>query len=138
MAVIRFSIRGEPVPKGAVKHFFTKGRMHGYLKKETREGMENVRAQIVQQLPKDFVPFDAPLRAVVRFIRAPPKCRRKKNLRPEDLYPGRRPDLDNYLKLLWDACNGVIFTDDARIVELDAAKKFGDVQGIEVMVGELE
>ena len=33
------------------------------------------------------------------------------------------PDLDNVQKLLWDACKGIIFKDDAQIVDLYAHKK---------------
>ena len=36
--------------------------------------------------------------------------------------PLSTPDLDNAQKILWDACKGIIFKDDAQIVNLHAEK----------------
>ena len=33
-------------------------------------------------------------------------------------------DLDNYLKLIFDAMNSVVFLDDAQIISIHAAKRF--------------
>jgi Holliday junction resolvase RusA-like endonuclease len=43
-----------------------------------------------------------------------------------------RGDLDNYIKALWDGCNGVVWVDDKQIVECHATKEFG-VTGYIVM-----
>jgi|SRR5215469_176828 len=36
-----------------------------------------------------------------------------------------KPDLDNIVKQIKDACKGVVYTDDARISELHARKVYG-------------
>ena len=36
-----------------------------------------------------------------------------------------RPDLDNFLKAVLDACNGIVFFDDAQITEINARKIYG-------------
>lgn len=41
-------------------------------------------------------------------------------------YPTSRPDLDNYLKALLDAFNGVVLKDDSQVVEFFARKQYGD------------
>ncbi|MAH46402.1 Holliday junction resolvase [Candidatus Pacearchaeota archaeon] len=40
--------------------------------------------------------------------------------------PTGRPDLDNLIKLLADAMNGVVFKDDSQIVHLEARKDYCD------------
>lgn len=35
-----------------------------------------------------------------------------------------RGDLDNYVKALWDGCNGKVWGDDKQIVECHATKQF--------------
>lgn len=49
-----------------------------------------------------------------------------------------KPDLDNYIKSTLDALNGVIWTDDATIVELNTSKWYADDPRIEIEVKELK
>ena len=121
MDAISFTILGEPVAKARPSHFFNKksGIMHGYMPKKTRAGEADARAQIVAQLPKGFVPFECALQLDVRIFRARPQSLPKKVR-----YPTKRPDLDNYLKLIIDAMNSVVFRDDAQIVHIETSKEF--------------
>ena len=50
------------------------------------------------------------------------------------LRPAGRPDLDNIVKAATDGCNGVIFTDDARIVTIHASKRYSATPGVAVTV----
>lgn len=49
----------------------------------------------------------------------------------------KRPDLDNLIKGVLDALNGVGFVDDAQIVKLTAEKNFSDRDFIEITINEL-
>jgi Holliday junction resolvase RusA-like endonuclease len=40
------------------------------------------------------------------------------------IYPGKKPDLDNLLKLLKDACNGIVWMDDSQVVIMIAKKVY--------------
>ncbi len=51
-----------------------------------------------------------PLRLTVRFILTRPRSITRRT-------PWKRPDLDNYMKALMDGLNGVLYADDAQIVE---------------------
>jgi Holliday junction resolvase RusA-like endonuclease len=42
-----------------------------------------------------------------------------------EIRPGKRPDLSNVVKQIEDALDGVVFTDDALVVEIAARKVYG-------------
>jgi Holliday junction resolvase RusA-like endonuclease len=63
----------------------------------------------------------------VVVVRPVPKSRR-----PGDR-PTTRPDLENYLKRLLDALNGVVYRDDAEICWLLAEKTFGSHPGVLIL-----
>ena len=103
------------------------GRMITYTPGKTATWEESIRAQALKHKPD--TPFDCPLRLKLIFQLPRPKSRSKK-----ELYPDRRPDLDNYIKSLKDALNGIIWTDDARIVEINARKEYGELIGVWVEI----
>ena len=48
--------------------------------------------------------------------------------------PTGRPDLDNLIKALTDACNGIVWRDDAQIVRLMAEKRYSEQPGASISV----
>lgn len=86
-------------------------------------------------------PLDGELSVEIKFYRSIQKSlskkERAKRLSGENR-PIVKPDLDNYVKSTLDALNGVLWVDDARIVELHAFKFYSVSPRIEVVVKELE
>jgi Holliday junction resolvase RusA-like endonuclease len=70
--------------------------------------------------------WDGPIRVNVLIERCRPKARKN------DKYCTTAPDLDNIEKNLWDAFHGVIYTNDARIVDKHVSKIYSDVNQISV------
>lgn len=54
-----------------------------------------------------------------------------------DIYPTVKPDLDNLVKAVLDAINGIVFIDDKQIVDLIVKKRYSDKPRINVAVREL-
>lgn len=52
--------------------------------------------------------------------------------------PSVKPDLDNYVKSVTDAGNGVLWKDDGQICWILAEKIYGQPPGIELIVGKVE
>lgn len=51
--------------------------------------------------------------------------------------PSTRPDVDNYLKQIFDGLNGIVWEDDGQIVTVTAAKWYSERPGIKVRVRSL-
>lgn len=85
-------------------------------------------------------PLDGQLEVDVWFYRqvqkSLSKIERARRLSGEHR-PTVKPDLDNYIKSTLDALNGILWTDDARIVDLHAHKYYSDRPRIEITVREL-
>lgn len=54
------------------------------------------------------------------------------------LQPATRPDIDNYLKQIFDGLNGIVWEDDGQIVTVTASKWYSDRPGIRVRVRSLD
>lgn len=52
--------------------------------------------------------------------------------------PVVKPDLDNYIKSAFDALNGVLWADDAMVVDLHAKKFYAEKPRIEIEVNKIE
>jgi Holliday junction resolvase RusA-like endonuclease len=94
-----FVVPGQPKPKGRPR--FARGRIYSPSGPEEKRLREHIRMQMVH---KDAYEVDVALK--VTFYR-------------EDK---RRVDLDNMVKLLTDAMNGLVYVDDVQIVDIHAKK----------------
>jgi len=135
--VIAFTVVGEPVSKARPRLVRTKsGGVFAYTPRKTRE-FEAVVRQFALSAMSGRNPLDEPLRVVVRAYVGVPASWSKKR-REEALNgairPAVKPDLDNLLKSVFDAMNGVVFSDDSRIVAITAEKMYSDVPRVEVEV----
>jgi Holliday junction resolvase RusA-like endonuclease len=50
------------------------------------------------------------------------------------LFPSRKPDIDNVLKVVLDALNGVAYKDDSKVVCVEAEKKYSFEPRLEIEV----
>ena len=84
--------------------------------------------------------FDSAISVTIKFFRKVQKSISKKEHARRTqghVRPIVKPDLDNYVKSTLDALNGVIWTDDATIVELNVSKWYTDDPRIEIEVKEI-
>ena len=116
-----------PVAKGRARI----GKFGAYTPAKTRKAEGELRYFISQNSP---VFFDGPIDLSIRFIITRPASISAKK-RP---HPTTRPDLDNYIKTVLDASNGLLWKDDAQIVRLVAEKVYGTSPSIEITVKSFE
>lgn len=96
-------------------------------------------AQLARSQYKDE-PLDGMIEVEISFYRQVQKSLSKKERARRlsgEHRPTVKPDLDNYIKSALDGLNGVLWTDDARIVDLHAHKYYSDRPRIEITVREL-
>ncbi len=143
---MKFIILGIPRPKQSFRFAVIGKRVLKYQKKEVKQEAGNIRQQIINQLPRNHVPFSRGVK-ITRcwFIFPPLKSWPKKKLEAAELLGGfvifktTAPDLtDNLMKGLMDAMQGVVFINDSQICSMDNIKKFyGPKPMIEIELEEI-
>ena len=73
---------------------------------------------------------------LLAFVSVPASWSQKKRQAALDglIRPTTKPDLDNILKGVCDALNGIIFTDDKQVAHVSAAKWYAATPRLEVSV----
>ena len=127
--MIKFTVYGNPVPKGRPRFGRAKhsGKPVTYTPVETEIWESYVRAQALNVRPEKLL--DGPLALAATFYLMSPKSRPK-----GQAFPDRKPDLDNLVKAVKDALEGVIYTNDSRIVREVAEKRYGDPPRVEIAI----
>ncbi|HRT83947.1 MAG TPA: RusA family crossover junction endodeoxyribonuclease [Bacteroidales bacterium] len=107
------------VAKGRARVFRTKTGVRAFTPKKTANFEFMVRFFLSQKADYELLdnPIDVPVRLVCDFQLTRPK-------KPRHPYPAVRPDLDNYIKAILDAMNGIILKDDALVCQIVAKKSY--------------
>jgi Holliday junction resolvase RusA-like endonuclease len=93
-------------------------RPRTYTPAQTEELQERIRAMTLSELnrlglPRPLVPAPSPVFLLTTYLLRRPVRGRYAKL----AFPTKKPDLSNMTKLLEDACNGVLWTDDSQVVQ---------------------
>lgn len=115
MAYYSIYVPGEPVAKarprvGKQNHIYTPKKTLAHESKIREEWRENY----LDPPSKNLVSLS------IRFYLTRPKKI------PKDFpeYPGKRPDIDNLIKTVLDALNGLAYEDDKQVIKIKARKEW--------------
>lgn len=137
--MISFIVPGAPVGKGRPR-FAKRGNFVSTYTPEKTASYENlVKLYAGQAMAGIKTLYNGPLVVLFDVCVPVPASWSKKNKAAalnQDLRPTTKPDADNIAKLLCDAMNGVVYTDDKLIVELMVRKWYSETPCVEVTVKE--
>ncbi len=135
---LKFIIYG--IPKAKQSFRFTKKGLK-YKPKDIKEAERNIEMQVRKQLPSGFKVIDEPLKInKLHYIFPVPRSFSKKVHQKIEqgliVYKQTKPDLtDNLSKTVMDALEGIVFTNDSRIISMDNVKKiYGVAPRIEIEI----
>ena len=135
MKEIYFVVPGKIVPKQS-----TRFSGHAFTPKRVKDYAEHVRECYREEYPNPVMVWekDVPLAAKVIVYFQVPKSDSKKNRLWKLLhgFPTKVPDVDNCSKAVLDAVKGLIFYDDAQIVDLRVLKLWSENSAVEVTLRE--
>lgn len=136
---VTFDVMGEPVPKGRPRVTMRGGMARAYTPKKTEDYEKLVQMAYFQQCRG--VKFESPIEIEMTFEFCVPKSTTKtvktKMLSGEVLHI-KRPDVDNLIKSVADALNGIAYNDDAQIVSIIARKRYAQDAKARIRIASIE
>lgn len=125
-------------PRGKGRPRFTRyGKP--YTDTETRK-YEDTIAEAYRTQGAELI-ADAPVQVMVEvFFKIPERTSKKRTFEMlrDLILPAKKPDLDNVIKAVLDALNGVAYRDDSQVCWLFARKVYGSNEGVRIAVEEME
>lgn len=143
---VSFVVPGEPVGKGRPRAVGRKrrdkatGQLVSYTAHITPERTENYENRIGmagQQAMAGRDLIEGPVMVELHIALSIPQSMSKKRkalAAAGDLFPTKKPDMDNVIKAIYDGLNGVVWKDDVQVVDAHVRKRFGDTPGVSVRV----
>lgn len=125
---IHFEVPMIPIGKGRPKFSTFGGHVRAITPSKTRnaEGIIKLFAEQVMS-GRDLIQGPVYLEIVAIFpVPASYSKVKRQACLMGDIFPTKKPDMDNIGKLVCDALNNVVFEDDVQIVRLNARKIYGE------------
>jgi len=119
-SVIRFQVRGLPIPQGSHRSYLVNGRPVITTSAKGLATWRRLVADVAQQFAPDE-PWQGPVGIELDFGIPKPKSAPKRRR----VWPDKRPDIDKLSRAVFDALTQVIFADDSQVVFLRASKDYG-------------
>ena len=136
MQKLMFEILGSPIGQGRPKFSTINGHAKAYDPEKSRNYKAYVRLLATQAMKDSgFTMIKGPCVLRIDAYFEVPKSKSKK-FREAALsgleYPTKKPDIDNIIKAIQDALNGLAYKDDALIVKLGVVKLYSEIPRVEV------
>ena len=136
MSMIRFTVPGKPVGKGRPRAAKRGQHIQLYTPKTTAT-YESTIALAASQAMAGRPLIDGPAEVLMTMVLAVPASwskRKQADALAGQLMPTTKPDMDNVVKAIFDAVNGIVWTDDVQVVGLRVRKTYGATPGVHVTV----
>lgn len=141
MRIASFQVPGKPQGKARARTYHNKALGHSVTYTPEKDMLyENfIKNQYLNACTNIFFEKGTPvsMQIVARFV--PPKSVSKKRtqqmLEGKEL-PLKKPDVDNIVKVVADALNGVAYHDDTQIASVTAKKVYSALEGLDVRITE--
>lgn len=134
--IYEFEVPGKIVGKGRPRLNTYTGNV--YTPTKTKDYESLVQQYFLLKYPK-FKPFEGRVKVEINALFEVPKSTKKteKELMLQNkINPTKKPDIDNIVKIVLDAMNGVAFKDDIQITKLDVEKAYASEEIIKVKISE--
>ena len=137
---VAFFVPGPPVGKGRPRAF-RMGKGVRMFTPEKTASYESLVATSGHAAMEGRAPFSGACEAVMEIrLQVPASWSKKRQAMALDggLRATKKPDVDNVVKAVFDALNGIVWQDDVQVVALAVLKRYASTPGVCVVVKPME
>ena len=134
--MLRFWIPGKPVGKGRPRVTTALGTVRMYTLASTAS-YESLVAYAAHGAMAGRPLMEGPVHIdLMIYCQVPASWSKKKRVMAmcREIIPTTKPDADNVIKIICDACNGVVWKDDVQVSDGCWSKRYGAVPGVLVTI----
>ena len=137
--MIRLEIRGAPIAQPRPRVVTIAGRARA-ISATSKHPVKDWKKRIMVAVESQFKgePLQGPLRLKCSFLMPRPKRLYRKKDAEGEVWSSSRPDLDNLIKAVKDALNGIVWHDDSQVASLTVEKHYHSKTGGPGAVVEIE
>lgn len=135
--MLTFTIPGQPQGKGRPRVGKTFGGHARMFTPEQTVNYEGMIRVVAHQAMAGRPLIEAPVRVFISMgCQVPGSWSDRKQARAlaGEVFPTTKPDMDNTLKAVFDALNGVVWKDDVQVCDLGVVKRYSASPGVTVSV----
>lgn len=134
--MITFIVPGKPVGKGRPRAAARGKHITLYTPQKTAN-YESTVALAANQAMAGNPLITGPVEALMTIVLPVPVSwskRKQADALAGTVMPTSKPDMDNVVKAIFDAINGIVWTDDVQVVGLRVRKVYGAIPRVQVTV----
>lgn len=140
--VISFIVEGVPVQQGSKRPIQTKAK-GGYkgglrvmdVNAKTLKPWRALVRESAETAMGGASPLSGPVHATIVFVFPRPKYHAKMTVKPS--WKTSKPDLDKLERAIYDSLSGVVYDDDAQVVQHHNTKCYGDRPMVNIIVSQM-
>lgn len=141
MSIVAFHVPGKPQGKARARTVYNKHLKHtvSYTPENNLLYENLIKSMYIQAAKGTKFEKEVPitLRITANFLPAKSISKKKQQqMLSGELLPLKKPDIDNIVKVVADALNGVAYRDDTQIVYVAAKKAYSEEEGLDITVKE--
>lgn len=133
---VQFVVPGDPVGKGRPRVSTIGGHARMFTPKKTAS-YEGLIAMVGTEAMGGRVLLECPVMVEMRIVLSVPASKTKKfkaQALAGEIFPTKKPDMDNVIKAIYDGLNGIVWKDDVQVVDAIVRKRYGEVPGVHVKI----
>ena len=129
------TVFGEVVGKGRPRFSTRNGYPHAYTPKKTADYEKQIKCAYLEKYKPMMFEDEALQMRVDAYFKVPESASKKKKEKLlNEEYPTKKPDIDNILKSIADALNGLAYKDDSQIVRVHVDKHWDKENKVEISI----